>query len=150
MMTELKNQILIAAPRSAVWQALANLGALADYDPGVKAVSVVGDLTSGLGAQRKCELRPKGWFIEQVVTWEPESALAFQLQTCSLPVASLRHDYALTDDAGATRVEQVMTYQLKYRGVGRALDTLVMRRQWDRGIKGFLAGLKQHVERVCV
>lgn len=149
-MTELKNRITIAAPRSAVWQALTDLGALATYDPGVKAASIVGDLTSGLGAQRKCQLRPKGWFIEEVVAWQPESALAFQLQTCSLPVASLRHDYALTEEAGATGVEQVMTYQMKYGGVGRALDALMMRRQWDRGIKGFLAGLKQHIEHVSV
>jgi hypothetical protein len=43
-----------------------------------------------------------------------------------------------------------MTYELKYGGVGRALDALVMHRQWDRGIEGFLAGLKQHVEPVTV
>ncbi len=54
-MTELKNEITVAAPRSGVWQALTNLGALAAYDPGVKKVSLVGELTSGLGAQRKCE-----------------------------------------------------------------------------------------------
>lgn len=149
-MTELKNQIRIAAPRAAVWRALTDLGALADYDPGVKKVSLVGEVTSGLGALRKCELRPKGWFVEQVVTFEPERALAFQLQTCSLPVASLRHDYTLTEDAGVTHVQQVMTYRLKYGGVGRTLDALVMRRQWDRGTKGFLAGLKQHVEHVSV
>jgi carbon monoxide dehydrogenase subunit G len=149
-MTELKNQITIRAPRSVVWQALTDLGALADYDPGVKTVTLVDGPASGLGAQRRCELRPKGWFIEQVVTWEADSALAFQLQTCSLPVASLRHDYTLTEDAGATRLEQVMTYQLKYGGLGRALDTLVLRRQWDRGIKGFLAGLQQHIEHVTV
>lgn len=114
------------------------------------------DRTSGrlrgpaLGAQRKRELRPKGWFVEQIVTWEPDSALAFQLQTCSLPVASLRHDYTLTEGAGMTCVEQVMTYQLKYGGLGRTLDALVMRRQWDSGIKSFLAGLKENVEQVGV
>lgn len=145
-MTTLHNEITIAAPRSAVWQALVRLDALGQYDPGVKSATLVGETTSGPGAQRRCELRPTGWFIEQVVSWEPESALAFELVTCSLPVSSLRHDYTLTEKASRTRLTQVMTYQLKYGPVGRALDVLAMRRKWDAGIKAFLAGLKDHVE----
>jgi len=39
-----------------------------------------------------------------------------------------------------------MTYELKYGVAGMALDVAVLRRQWDRGIKGFLHGLQQHVE----
>jgi len=145
-MTTLHNEITIAAPQSAVWQVLTRLDALAQYDPGVKSTTLVGATASGPGAQRRCELRPAGWFIEHVVLWEPEGALGFELVTCSLPVASLRHDYTLSHAAGATRVAQVMTYQLKYGQLGRALDMLAMRRRWDSGIKAFLAGLKDHVE----
>lgn len=145
-MTTLHNQITIAAPQSAVWQALTRLDALGQYDPGVKSARLVGATATGQGAQRRCELRPAGWFIEQVVVWEPEGALGFELVTCSLPVASLRHDYTLSDAAGATRVTQVMTYQLKYGQFGRALDMLAMRRKWDSGIKAFLGGLKDYVE----
>lgn len=145
-MTTLRNEITIAAPQSAVWQALTRLDALGQYDPGVKAATLVGVTASGPSAQRRCELRPAGWFIEQVAVWEPEKALGFELVTCSLPVASLRHDYTLSHAAGATRVNQVMTYQLKYGQLGRALDMVAMRRKWDRGIKAFLAGLKGHVE----
>jgi uncharacterized protein YndB with AHSA1/START domain len=145
-MTELHNAITIAAPRSAVWRALTQLEALAQYDPGVKVATLVGDLTTGPGAQRRCELRPAGWFTERVVSWEPESGLAFELVTCSLPVSRLRHDYTLTETAGNTDLAQVMTYQLKYGPVGRALDAFAMRRRWDSGIKSFLAGLKTHLE----
>jgi hypothetical protein len=145
-MTTLHNDITIAATQSAVWQALTRLDALGQYDPGVKSATVVGSAASGLGAQRRCELRPAGWFIERVVRWEPESGLGFELDTCSLPVAALRHDYTLSEAAGATRVTQVMAYQLKYGQLGSALDLLAMRRKWDRGVKAFLAGLKDHVE----
>ena len=149
-MTTLTNQITIAAPRGAVWQALTDLDLLAQYDPGVRSCQLVGEQASGLGAQRRCDLRPAGWFIERVAAWWPEEALAFELVTCSFPVSSLRHDYTLTqaaDHTGArTAVTQVMTYELKYGPVGKALDVAVMRRQWDRGIKGFLHGLQQHVQ----
>lgn len=124
-MTTLHNEISIAAPRSAVWQALARLEALGQYDPGVKNATRVGETTSGPGAQRRCELRPTGWFVEQVVSWEPESALAFELVTCSLPVSSLRPDYTLTETAGRTALTQVMTYQLKYGPVGPGVAQMI-------------------------
>ena len=149
-MTTLTNQITIAAPRGAVWQALTDLDLLDQYDPGVRSSQLVGEQASGLGAQRRCDLRPAGWFIERVAVWRPEEALAFELVTCSFPVSSLRHDYTLTqaaDHTGArTLVTQVMRYELKYGPAGKALDVAVMRRQWDRGIKGFLHGLQQHVQ----
>jgi len=149
-MTTLTNQVTIAAPRRAVWQALTHLDLLDQYDPGVRSSQLVGEQSSGLGAQRRCDLRPTGWFIERVAVWRPEEALAFELVTCSVPVSSLRHDYTLTqaaDHADArTVVTQVMTYELKYGVAGKALDVAVLRRQWDRGIKGFLHGLQQHVE----
>jgi hypothetical protein len=149
-MTTLTNQITIAAPRGAVWQVLTDLDLLDQYDPGVRSSQLVGEQASGLGAQRRCDLRPAGWFIERVAVWRPEEALAFELVTCSFPVSSLRHDYTLTqatDHTGArTVVTQVMTYQPKYGPAGKALDVAVMRRQWDRGIKAFLRGLQRHVQ----
>ena len=54
-----------------------------------------------------CELRPAGWFVERVVAWQPEQVLAFELVTCSLPVAHLRHDHTLTEQDGGTVVTQV-------------------------------------------
>jgi ligand-binding SRPBCC domain-containing protein len=117
-MTTLTNRVTITAPREAVWRALTTLDLLDQY----------------------------GWFVEQVVTWEPRQALGFELVTCSLPVAQLRHDYTLSQEGTDTVVTQVMTYDLKYGPAGRVLDAVMMRRQWDRGIKGFLAGLQHHVE----
>ena len=59
-MTTLTNQITIAAPRGAVWQALTDLDLLDQYDPGVRSSRLVGEQASGLGAQRRCDLRPAG------------------------------------------------------------------------------------------
>jgi uncharacterized protein YndB with AHSA1/START domain len=153
-MTSLTNQIAIAAPRRQVWAALTQLDQLAQYDPGVQTSRLVSEQSAGIGAQRCVDLRPAGWFAERVAAWEPEHTLAFELLTCSLPVSTLRHDYTLTEQPGPcagttiTTVTQVMTYRLKYGTAGRLLDAAVMRRQWDRGIKAFLAGLRHHVEAV--
>jgi ligand-binding SRPBCC domain-containing protein len=147
-MTTLTNDIHIRAPRQQVWDTLTQLDLLSAYDPGTKASVLTGEQADGVGAERRCDVRPGGWFIERVAAWEPVHTLAFELVTCSFPVNSLRHDYTLSESDGLTHVIQVMTYELKYKAVGRALDAVMLRRKWDAGIKAFLGGLKVHVETV--
>lgn len=145
-MTQLTNSIEIDAPPSAVWAALADLEALGDYDPQVQRAAVTGELRSGVGASRRCDLLPRGWFEETVTSWDPPHVLAFELTACSLPVKRLRHRYAITSTGAVTLVQQVMDYDLRGGPAGVVLDRLLVRRRWDSGIKAFLAGLKKRVE----
>lgn len=144
-MTTLTNDIHIRAPRQQVWDTLTHLDLLAAFDPGTTTSVLIGEQTDGVGAQRRCDVQG-GWLVERVAVWQPAQVLAFELVTCSFPVNSLRHDYTLTGSDGLTHVTQVMTYELKYKAIGRALDAVLLRRKWDAGIKAFLAGLKEHVE----
>ena len=41
---------------------------------------------------------------------------------------------------------QRMEYQLKWGVFGRLLDTMILRRKWDQGVKDFFTGLKKQVE----
>lgn len=145
-MTVLENSILINAPPEKVWSVLAKLDALVQYDPGVKTVELISASHQGPGAARKCDLVPGGWFKEKVVDWTPHEALSFELFECTLPVRSLKHSYTLTPEGGGTLVRQRMEYELKLGPLGKLLDTLMVRRKWDAGIKAFFAGLKHYVE----
>lgn len=145
-MTVLVHSISIAASPERVWSVLGSLSALDRYDPGVARSSLLPGATEGIGAARRCELRPRGWFAERVTRWEPGQTLAFELYDCSLPVRRLAHRYTLTATGGRTVIEQRMEYQLKYGMLGRLLDVVLVRRAWRRGIRRFLAGLKEHVE----
>ena len=107
---------------------------------------MVSEAKTGVGAARKCELKPGGWFKERVSEWRPNEAVAFELFECTLPVRNLKHSYRLRDEGDGTLVEQRMEYQLKFGVVGRIMDALVVRRRWDIGVKGFFTGLKAHVE----
>lgn len=144
--TVLTNSIHIAAPPAAVWAVLARLDALHEYDPGIARSALRSDARDGVGADRHCDIKAGGWFRERVTLWKPEHELEFTLYDCTLPVHRLRHHYTLTPERGGTRVDQVQDYALKYGPLGAVLDTLVVRRKWDAGIKSFFAGLKRHVE----
>lgn len=145
-MTVLTNTVHIAAPREKVWEALARLDALHEYDPGIAKSTLRGDQRAGVGADRQCDIKAGGWFRERVTVWEPSSELEFTLYDCTLPVERLRHHYTLHTDDGGTRIDQVQEYKLKYGPLGAVLDALVVRRKWDAGVKSFFAGLKAYVE----
>lgn len=145
-MTVLNNSIHVQASPEDVWAVLSDLDALQDYDPGVKTSIVISSEKQGVGAVRKCELAPKGWFNEKVVDWTPNSSLAFELVECSLPLRRLRYTYKLTAKDDGTLVEQRMEYALKMGLLGRLMDNLMVRRKWNAGIRGFFSGLKDRVE----
>jgi len=145
-MTVLDNSVVIEAPSSAVWAVLAELDALARYDPAIALSEVESSEASGIGASRRCTLKAGGWFLERVTKWEAQRELAFELYACTLPVRRLRHHYTLTTEANGTRVQQRMDYELKFGLVGALLDIVAVRRKWDLGIKVFLDGLKKEVE----
>ncbi len=145
-MTVLENSIRIDAPKERVWAILAALDALDQYDPGVARSEIISSEKNGIGAERRCDLRPGGWFKERVREWRPTEALSFELYDCTLPVRHLRHSYTLTEEGATTVVHQRMEYELKLGLLGKLMDRLVVRRKWDAGIKGFFAGLKRRAE----
>ena len=147
-MTVLENSVYIQARPEEVWLVLGKLDALEQYDPGVRKSAILSGPTSGIGASRQCDLRPGGWFRERVTEWQPHTALAFELVECTLPLRRLTHRYTLTPTDGSTLVQQRMEYELKFGLVGLLMDAMMVRRKWDAGIKGFFAGLKDHVEKV--
>jgi ligand-binding SRPBCC domain-containing protein len=144
-MTVLDNSIHIGAPPEKVWSVLAALDQLQHYDPVVVRSRVIGS-REGLGAERQCDLSPRGRYKERVTAWEPEKALSFELFECTLPVRTLKHHYRLEPEGDGTRVTQRMEYRLKLGPIGVLMDVLLLRRKWDSGIKGFFAGLKHYVE----
>lgn len=46
-----------------------------------------------------------------------------------------------------TKVRQEMAYQIKFGLLGKILDSLMIRKQYNKGIQGFFTGLKSFVER---
>lgn len=145
-MTVLKNTIHIQAPPERVWEVLAKLDALHEYDPGIASSALRSEQRCGVGADRQCDIKAGGWFRERVTIWEHARELELTLYECTLPVRRLRHSYKLTAEHGGTRIDQTQEYTLKYGPIGAILDALVVKRKWDAGVKSFFAGLKRHVE----
>jgi ligand-binding SRPBCC domain-containing protein len=91
----------------------------------------------------------KNWFEEKTTVHEPNEALVFELTDCSFPINGLKHAYSFLKIGNQTKVTQVMEYTVKFGLLGTLLDSLMIRRQTDIGIKKFLVGLKSYSERAA-
>jgi uncharacterized protein YndB with AHSA1/START domain len=145
-MGTLHHEIRIDAPLAQVWAALADLEAVQHYNPGVASARCVSSARDGVGATRRCDLKPRGWVTERVTVWEPQRALGLEVAESDWPIVFMRWRTDLAADGAGTRVAQDLEYRVKFGLVGRLLDTLVMRRKLERGVGDVFAGLKRYVE----
>ena len=147
-MTTLHNEITINAPIGKIWTALSDMEGLEKLDPNVKKSVPLSPIKNGLGATRKVDMQDgKNWFEEKVTVYKPNETLTFELTACSFPVLKLKYSYSLRQMGDQIKVMQVMDYQIKFGLLGKILDSLMIRKQYDAGIKKFFAGLKTYAEK---
>ncbi len=145
-MASFSETILINAPVSEVWKVLADIGTISDWNPGVKSSQKIGNVAEGVGAKRRCDLGGKNYLLEDVVEWSREQVLTMRITETNLPFKSADIRFTLQARAGATEVTVTPDYELKFGGIGRLLDSLIVRRTYRSGMKDLLEGLKGHTE----
>lgn len=137
----------INAPVDDVWQALADIGHIYQWNPGVVHSEVTSEDVAGLGAERHCNLGGKNYLDETVVAWEVGKRLTMRIVGTNLPFQRADIRFSLSPDGEGTVVTVSPEYTLKFGIVGQMLDAVFVRRNYEKGMADLLAGLKQHVEK---
>ena len=146
-MATIHNEITVNSSVDKLWNILTDLELLDKYDPTVKKSTLVSTEKTGIGARRKVNmLDGKNWFDEKITVFKPNEALTYQLTDCSFPIKGLKHSYSFEKIGNQTKVKQVMEYTVKFGLLGNLLDSLMIRKQTDGGVKKFFAGLKSYAE----
>jgi ligand-binding SRPBCC domain-containing protein len=148
-MTTLKHEVRIAAPLTQVWDVLADLEAVQSYNPKVATARVISEQRNGVGASRRCELKPKGWMEERVWEWNPMHSIGLEISASDWPIRFMKWRTTLEENGDATIVRQSLDYQLKFGFFGAILNALVMRRMMDRNLREVFTCLQQHVEKTA-
>jgi ribosome-associated toxin RatA of RatAB toxin-antitoxin module len=147
-MTTLNNEISINAPIGKIFQALAEMEGLEKLDPNVKKSTSLSDIKTGMSAKRKVDMMDgKNWFEEKVIGYKLNESLTYELTACSFPVKSLKYIYTVEKSGNQTKVQQAMTYEIKFGLFGKILDSLMIRKRYNKGIQGFFIGLKSFAEK---
>lgn len=145
-MTMLQHKITIDADIEKVWKAVADLSAVQHYNPMVASVRCLSNQTGGVGAARRCELKPKGWVEERVWEWAPPNAIGLEVSASEWPLVFMKWKTELRKNGNSTVVTQEMNYKLKFGPIGALMDLLVMRRKLNKSIGEVFEKLKHFVE----
>jgi len=133
----------LQASRSAVWGVLADYPNIAAWNSGIKHSEATSDATSGVGAQRHCDLSPVGGLEETIREWEPETRMVISIdETSKLPIKSGLAAFDLVDGGDSTSVTITYDYEMKGGSLGAATMGPVMRGQLEKGFGGFLDDLE--------
>ena len=145
-MTTFTTSTVINAPPDAVWSALADIGSISIWNPGVTASHTTSDVVSGLGATRHCDLGTRGFLEEQVVEFDEGSAITMRITDSNMPIEHADVRFVLEPETAGTRVTVSPQYRVKFGPLGILMDRVVVRRMFQRGMGSLLRGLKRHVE----
>lgn len=147
-MATFDTHIEIDAPVGRVWDALADIGSIGEWNPKVKNARIVSESDGGVGAARVCDL-PGGRYVrEEVVEWEPGRGLTTRVVDSNLPFRHSDVRFRLEERGGRTVVTVSPEYAFKGGAIGALIDRLVGRKAYRKGMESLLAGLKRHVEAV--
>lgn len=145
-MSEFAESIDINASRAAVWAELADIGAISEWNPGVRSSwqTTSGDVSNG--SCRRCELGGKNYLDEEVVLFEPSAGITFRITDTNMPFETADIRFSLSGDGEITHVVVSPKYTLKFGALGRLLDAIVIGPVYRKGMRDLLRGLKHHVE----
>ena len=144
-MATFSTAIEIDAPVEKVWETLADIGNIYQWNPGVK-FSRTNNEISGLGGSRHCELPGKRFLEEDVVEWEERKALTMRVVGTNLPFERADIRFTLEGEGGHTQVTVSPHYEVKYGVLGKMMDAVILRPTYRMGMKGLLEGLKRFTE----
>lgn len=145
-MTTLHHEIDAACPPESVWAVLADLEAVQHYNPTVRTAAVRGSRRTGVGAERVCELLPKGRVVERVTRWEYGRAVGLEVAESDWPIRFMHWVTRIEPSGGGSRITQTLEYAVKFGLLGWMLDTLVMKRKLSATLDDVFVRLAKHAE----
>ncbi len=145
MQSQMQADLVIGAPRSAVWATLTDLEGVGRWNPAIDTAECLSDQRQGLGARRRCYMHPSGWMTEVVTEWEPERAVAFTVENAP-PLKTGVGRFVLSDEPAGTRLLASFDYEVRFGPLGPVIDRLIVHRQlssaWEEGMQGLRAYLE--------
>ena len=145
-MTTIHHEIEAACPPERVWAVLSDLEAVQHYNPTVRTAAVRGSRRTGVGAERVCDLRPKGRVVERVTHWEDGRAVGLEVAESDWPIRFMHWVTRIEPKGGGSLITQRLDYAVKFGPLGWLLDKLVMKRKLSATLDDVFARLAKRAE----
>jgi carbon monoxide dehydrogenase subunit G len=141
-MRSIKVSRRIPSAPEKVWAVLADFPNIAAWNTGVAKSFATSDSTSGVGAQRHCDLAPFGELEETVKEWDDTRRMVISIDSAKkLPIARGQATFDLGPAGDGTEISVTYAYEPKFGVLGQIMGSLALDRQLTKGFKGFLKDL---------
>jgi len=148
-MTKIKKKLSINASKERVWDVIADLGGIQNYNPSVKKSYYNTDIKSGEGAGRVCEFYPIGKVDEKATQWEEGKSYTLLINPIEkLPFfkEGLAYFSLNLSNTGGTEVSVDFDYNITVGPLAWAMNKIMLRNNFEKAFEGILKGLKKHIE----
>ena len=147
-MTHIEKSVRIEAPKTRVWEILADFGGVSKFHPGLRGSHSTSAANQGVGATRHCDLAPMGSVEERIVEWREGSEYWVEIYQGEKlpPLRSAVARLKVREEGSETVVGMVFDYQLKLGPVGAVMNQLMVRREFEKAVSDILNGLKVYTE----
>jgi len=137
----------VNSPIARVWEAIADVGTIADWHPGVERSPVLTDNRTGLGAARRVELYDGSSSVEKVSELIEGRQVTVLLSEHTMPMNYAAATFEVEADGdNRTRVTFSMDYTMKYGPAGWLINALVLRGVLNKLFPDVLDGLNHHLQ----
>jgi ligand-binding SRPBCC domain-containing protein len=144
-MLALSDSVCIEAPVEATWAVLARLTDIERWSEAVVAARCEGPLSSGVGAERTCDLKGGLTILERWTAWD--EGRSFTYQGLGLPlVAHAENTWTVEAEGARTLLRTEARLSMKGGLIGRQLLEPLVAAQSKRLSRHSLASIKYFVE----
>jgi uncharacterized protein YndB with AHSA1/START domain len=146
-MSTITVQRSVASSVDEVWSALADFGGIHRFSAAIDTSPInPGTPTTGVGAERTCNMYDGNHIQERVTESVEKSRLDIEIFDTSMPLKSahVRFDLKPTSDGGC-EVTMTMDYVVKFGIIGQVMDAVMMRSMMTKSLNRLLAGLDEYL-----
>lgn len=142
-METIKRTVLIDAPTSVVWSALANFQGIGDFHPYITNVDLLSKNNGGIGSKRTCFFSDGTKIDEEIIEWHDGERFTIKASNFSFPIKTMKAALGVTPAGSKSEAFMTIMYEPKYGLMGKLMALLMMNRMMGKRMAGILAGLGQ-------
>ena len=140
-----ENTLKVNIPAAKVWEVLADYARIENFASTIISSPIVGDIQSGLGAQRRCTFNNDTSLVETIVEYKEGEGYRMEISEHSLPLKSMFAEMSVrTIDAKSSEIRMSADFVVKAGPFGWIMGKFMMRPVMKLVFKNVMSGLAYH------
>jgi len=137
----------IKAEKNKTWNALSDIGNIADFHPNIEKSYIIGDKKQGLGTQAIWKFYEKGEVTEEITQFTEGESFAVELIEGTIPVTYAETIFTVKKiQDEKTQVDIVMNFKMKFGILGAVMGNIIVKDKMQERMDNFLDSLETYLE----